>query len=106
MERLPSLLAARIGCAAIAVCAAQASLAQPEAGPQRGPDLQGPLLNGPTRHEMLFFAGTQLERERIVQGAPYCADAVHETVQALPDGNRIVQRQSSRQCRDAQGRTR
>jgi hypothetical protein len=41
-----------------------------------------------------------------VQGAPYCADAVHETVQVLADGNRIVQRQTSRQCRDGQGRTR
>lgn len=65
----------------------------------------GPPLAGP-RHEMLLFAGSELERERVVQGAPYCADAVHESVQVLADGNRIVQRQLTRSCRDAQGRTR
>lgn len=48
---------------------------------------------------------------RIVKGAPYCADAVHETVQWLPDpagaaANRIVQRQTTRLCRDGEGRTR
>ena len=67
---------------------------------------QGMPFSGPMRHEMLFVAGAQLDRERVIQGAPYCADAVHETVQALADGNRIVQRQSSRQCRDGEGRTR
>jgi len=64
------------------------------------------MLGGPMRHDLLFMAGAQLDQERIVQGAPYCADAVHETVQALADGNRIVQRQTSRQCRDGHGRTR
>jgi hypothetical protein len=49
--------------------------------------------------------------ERVVKGAPYCADAVHETVQWLPDGlggapNRIVRQQNSRLCRDGEGRTR
>ena len=48
---------------------------------------------------------------RIVKGAPYCADAMHETVQWLPDpagaaANRIVQRQTTRLCRDGEGRTR
>jgi len=57
------------------------------------------------------FAAGELGRERVVKGAPYCADAVHETVQWLPDPgggapNRIVQRQSSRLCRDGEGRTR
>jgi hypothetical protein len=70
------------------------------------PDMQGQMLGGPMRHDLLFVAGMQLEQERVVQGAPYCADAVHETVQQLADGNRIVQKQSSRQCRDGQGRTR
>jgi len=59
----------------------------------------------PPRHDMLLLAGAELEHGRVVQGAPYCADAVHETVQQLADGNRIVQRQQSRQCRDGQGRT-
>jgi hypothetical protein len=52
------------------------------------------------------FAGGTLSDERVVKGAPYCADAVHETVQTLADGNRIVKRQASRLCRDGEGRTR
>ena len=94
---------------ALAICAAQAALAQPQPGPgvpQPGASAaHAQLLGGSLRHE-LFLAGVQLEREQVVQGAPYCADAVHETVQTLADGNRIVQRQPSRQCRDGQGRTR
>ncbi len=48
---------------------------------------------------------------RVVKGAPYCAEANHETVQWLPDGaggtpNRITQRSISRLCRDGEGRTR
>lgn len=52
------------------------------------------------------FARAELGGERLVKGAPYCADAVHETVQPLLDGNRIVRAQSSRLCRDGEGRTR
>jgi hypothetical protein len=57
------------------------------------------------------FAAGELSGERVVKGAPYCADAVHESVQWLPDPaggapNRIVQRQTSRLCRDGEGRTR
>lgn len=93
--------------AALALCATQAALAQPDpAAPRPGASAaHAQLLGGSLRHEM-FLAGVQLEREMIVQGAPYCADAVHESVQTLTDGNRIVQRQPSRQCRDGQGRTR
>ena len=47
-----------------------------------------------------------LSAERVVKGAPYCAQAVHETVQALADGNRIVRQQTSQLCRDGEGRTR
>jgi hypothetical protein len=54
----------------------------------------------------LGFAGQSLERERVVKGAPYCATAVHERIQALADGNRIVKRQSTELCRDGEGRTR
>lgn len=56
--------------------------------------------------DSLPFAAVSMRDERVVQGAPYCADAVHETVQTLADGNRIVHRQNSRLCRDGQGRTR
>jgi hypothetical protein len=95
------------GIAAAALCAATLAQAQPGPdAPRPGPDLQGQMLGGPMRHDLLFMAGAQLDQERIVQGAPYCADATHETVHLLADGNRIVQRQTSRQCRDGQGRTR
>ncbi len=61
--------------------------------------------------DALDFAGGELGTERVVKGAPYCADAIHETVQWLPDGaggapNRIVRQQSTRLCRDGEGRTR
>lgn len=61
--------------------------------------------------EMQSFAAHEMEGERLVKGAPYCADAVHETVQMLPDArgaasNRIVRRQTTRLCRDGEGRTR
>lgn len=52
------------------------------------------------------FAAHELGSERVVKGAPYCADALHESVQTLGDGNRIVRKQQSRLCRDGEGRTR
>jgi len=52
------------------------------------------------------FASVLMARERVVKGAPYCAEALHETVQPLTDGNRIVHQQSSQLCRDGEGRTR
>ncbi len=55
---------------------------------------------------VMTFAGRELGREAVVKGAPYCATAVHETVQVLADGNRIVKRQSTPLCRDGEGRTR
>jgi hypothetical protein len=39
-------------------------------------------------------------------GAPYCADALHESIRPLADGNRIVRTQLTRLCRDGAGRTR
>ena len=56
--------------------------------------------------QALAFAGRELESERVVKGAPYCATAVHENVQPLSDGNRIVRKQQSQLCRDGEGRTR
>ncbi|MBV8035945.1 hypothetical protein [Roseateles sp.] len=56
--------------------------------------------------QALAFAGRELGGERVVRGAPYCATAVHENVQSLADGNRIVRRQQSQLCRDGEGRTR
>jgi hypothetical protein len=56
--------------------------------------------------QALTFAGRELEGERAVKGAPYCATAVHESIQPLGDGNRIVRKQQSQLCRDGEGRTR
>jgi hypothetical protein len=56
--------------------------------------------------ESFDFASHEMGSERVVKGAPYCADAVHETVQTLADGNRIVRKQQTRLCRDGEGRTR
>jgi TonB family protein len=53
-----------------------------------------------------FFSQEVSFDSRLVKGAPFSADVVSETVQALPDGNRIVQRSEGRIYRDSQGRTR
>src|SRR6266852_2092733 len=41
-----------------------------------------------------------------VQGAPYSATVVNESIQTLADGNRIVQTSTGTTARDSQGRTR
>jgi len=41
-----------------------------------------------------------------VLGAPYAATVIHESVQTLADGNRIVQKTTGTTARDSQGRTR
>jgi hypothetical protein len=43
---------------------------------------------------------------RAVTNAPYSAEAVNESIQLLPDGNRIVHRTTTRVYRDSAGRTR
>jgi hypothetical protein len=52
------------------------------------------------------FVSSQLVSGPPVKGAPYSAEAVNETIQTLADGNRIVQRSSSMQYRDNEGRER
>jgi hypothetical protein len=78
------------------------------------PELLGAELAGPMGNAHYFigeddtfaFAAGQLHSERVVKGAPYCADALQESVQPLADGNRIVRKQTTRLCRDGEGRTR
>lgn len=53
-----------------------------------------------------FFSQEMSFDNRLVRGAPFSADIVSETIQTLPDGNRIVQRFEGRIYRDSQGRTR
>jgi hypothetical protein len=43
---------------------------------------------------------------KTVMGAPYSADVISESVQTLADGNRIVQRSTTRVYRDSDGRIR
>ena len=52
------------------------------------------------------FVATESFGGKIVKGAPYSAEAVTETVQTLSDGNRIVNKNTSRVYRDSEGRTR
>jgi hypothetical protein len=52
-------------------------------------------------------AGFRLPIEsQMVKGAPYSAEIMSESVQTLSDGNRIVQRSTSRVYRDSEGRIR
>ena len=60
---------------------------------------------GPSARTLAIISD-EVGHERVVRAAPYCAEAVHESVQPLADGNRIVQRQVTRLCRDGEGRTR
>lgn len=53
-----------------------------------------------------FFSQEMSFDSRLVKGAPFSAETVSETVQTLPDGNRIVQRSEGHLYRDGQGRTR
>jgi hypothetical protein len=83
------------------------------------PDLEAPLLLAADAANtfdvvvdtQLPFGPAQGGSERLVKGAPYCADAIHETVQPLLDAgggssNRIVRQTTTRLCRDGEGRTR
>jgi hypothetical protein len=52
------------------------------------------------------FTRVNIIESETVKGAPYSAEVVNESVQVLPDGNRIVHRSTSRVYRDSEGRTR
>jgi hypothetical protein len=62
----------------------------------------------------LIYAGPQIEffhhefifEGKVVENAPYSADAITETIQTLGDGNRIVGNSTARIYRDSAGRTR
>jgi len=53
-----------------------------------------------------FFSQEMSFDNRLVKGASFSADIVSETIQTLPDGNRVVQRFEGRIYRDSHGRTR
>ena len=50
------------------------------------------------------FVTGQMVKGGIVKGSPYSAEAVTESTQVLADGNRIVNRTSTKQFRDSEGR--
>jgi hypothetical protein len=54
-----------------------------------------------------FVPGTRVAIEsEVVRGAPYSAEVVNDSVQALTDGNRISRHTVARVYRDSEGRTR
>ena len=55
---------------------------------------------------MAFFANEFGHPREIVKNAPYTAEAVTESIQVLPDGNRIVRKSTTLLARDGAGRTR
>src|SRR5579872_4895424 len=52
------------------------------------------------------FVTGQMVNGNPVKGQPYSAEAINETTQTLPDGNRIVNRTTSMLYRDSEGRER
>lgn len=106
-----------LGLTALAVLAGATATAR-AAEPASPPMIEGLLAQARAEVERVFMSGEGLDfadldlgAERIVKGAPYCAEAQHETVQWLPDGagaapNRITRQSVTRLCRDGEGRTR
>src|ERR1043165_8509955 len=92
---------------------ASVGLAQQTAAPEGGIVLrqerifQGPEGGPPPPPVRDFiFMSSENFGGKVVKGAPYSADSVTETVQTLADGNRIVNRITSKVYRDSEGRTR
>ena len=69
----------------------------------QGPAMYGRGPGGPGARLLGAEAGMP---GRVVKNAPYSADVVTETTQALPDGNHIKQSHTVRVYRDSDGRTR
>jgi hypothetical protein len=67
-------------------------------------DLDEQLLRMPAGDA--FFAHEFGHSREIVKNAPYTAEAITESVQVLPDGNRIVNKSTTLLARDTAGRTR
>ncbi len=76
-------------------------------GPPAGPDnvINGELRRTGDGYNVRFFTEMSFAG-LVVKGAPYSAEAVTESVQALGDGNRIVRKSSALVYRDSEGRTR
>jgi hypothetical protein len=71
---------------------------------QNGPDGAPKIEMG--GDNMVFFATEMSFGGKVVKGAPYSAQAVTESTQALADGNHIVHKNTAQVYRDSEGRTR
>ncbi|HZR27682.1 MAG TPA: hypothetical protein VFA71_02795 [Terriglobales bacterium] len=69
---------------------------------QKGPGGSGIV----TANTYNYVYTTNVGEREAVKGAPYSATAVMESTQVLADGNRIVNKSSTFQARDSEGRTR
>jgi hypothetical protein len=73
---------------------------------QQGPDATPPPDGEMGGDNFLFIATEMSFGGPVVKGAPYSAQSVTESVQALADGNRIVHKTTAQIYRDSEGRTR
>jgi hypothetical protein len=62
--------------------------------------------NVTVRNDIRYFHTEIGPGDKVVKDAPYTAEAVTETVQALANGNRIVHKTTAQLARDSEGRTR
>jgi hypothetical protein len=91
----------------IPLISALALVASAFAQPQGPPPPHGGRGFGPGPFGDARLLGAEPGRPgRVVKNAPYSADIVTESTQALPDGNRIHQTSTSHLYRDSEGRTR
>lgn len=60
----------------------------------------------PGDNTFVFVASEMSFNGKLVKGAPYSAEVVTEMTQTLPDGNRIVNKNTANVYRDSEGRTR
>lgn len=75
-------------------------------GPEGAPKIEAGDGNIVFGNNSVFVATELSFGGRVVKGAPYSAQAVTESVQALADGNRIVHKSTAQVYRDSEGRTR
>ncbi len=68
--------------------------------------IQKAVIAGAGEHTFEFMSSEFAFAGKLVKGVPYSAEATSETVQSLPDGNRIVRKNKSTLYRDSEGRTR
>ncbi|OYU46673.1 MAG: hypothetical protein CFE44_00860 [Burkholderiales bacterium PBB4] len=104
-----------IACGALAAPALAVTMAEPADAGNGSFSLAQATPGRPTVVEreirLVTPGGDEHANARVVKGAPYCADALHETTQWLFDPssqtpNKIARKSSSRLCRDSEGRTR